>query len=53
MSPMGVVRLNGDVTYIYSVNYDMARLRGIVTKLDETGLVYVLNPAFVAALEAQ
>jgi hypothetical protein len=49
---LGVVRLDGDVSYIYSVNYDMARLRGIVAKLSETGLVYAINPAFSAALES-
>ena len=50
---LGVVRLDGDVSYIYSVNYDMARLRGIIAKLSETGLVYAINPAFAAALESR
>ena len=48
-----MVRLDGDVSYIYSVNYDMARLRGIISKLSETGLVYAVNPGFAAALESR
>ena len=50
---LGVVRLNGDVTFIYSVNYDMKRLTGIIRKLSETGVMYVINPAFGAALEVK
>ncbi len=50
---LGVVRLNGDVTFIYSVNYDMKRLKGIISKLSETGVMYVINPAFGAALEVK
>ena len=50
---LGVVRLDGEVAFIYSVNYDMPRLRGIIRKLEETGVVYALNPAFAAALEIQ
>ncbi len=48
---LGVMRLNGDVTFIYSVNYDMTRLKGIIRKLSESGIVYVINPAFGVALE--
>ena len=50
---LGVVRLNGDVTFIYSVNYDMKRLTGIISKLSETGVMYAINPAFGAALEVK
>ena len=50
---LGVVRLNGDLTFIYSVNYDMKRLKGIISKLSETGVMYVINPAFGAALEVK
>ena len=48
---LGVMRLNGDITFIYSVNYDMKRLTGIIGKLRETGVMYAINPAFWAALE--
>ena len=48
---LGVMRPNGDATFIYSVNYDMKRLKAIISKLVSDGLVYVINPAFGAALE--
>ena len=48
---LGLVRLDGSVTYIYSVNYDSARLKGIENQLRETGLVYEVNAAFIQGLE--
>lgn len=48
---LGLVRLDGSVTYIYSVNYDLARLKAIARKLQATGLVYEVNPAFIPGLE--
>ena len=48
---LGLVRLDGCVTYIYSVNYDSARLKGIARQLQATGLVYEVNPAFIPGLE--
>jgi len=48
---LGVVRLDGEITYIYSVNYDMSLLKGIVRKLETTGLVYAVNPAFWTGLD--
>ena len=48
---LGVMRPNGDTTFIYSVNYDMKRFEAIIGKLASEGLVYVINPAFGAALE--
>ena len=48
---VGVVRVNSETTYIYSVNYDMNLLQGIIRKLDSTGLVYSINPAFWPGLE--
>ncbi|MCY4594173.1 MAG: hypothetical protein OXC19_05170 [Bryobacterales bacterium] len=48
---LGLVRLDGSVTYIYSVNYDSARLKGIASQLQATGLVYEVNPAFIPGLE--
>jgi hypothetical protein len=48
---LGIRRTDGDVTYIYSVNYEMPILAGIVHKLQAQGLVYVINPAFVSGLQ--
>ena len=48
---LGLVRLDGSVTYIYSVNYDSARLKAIENQLRETGLVYEVNAAFIQGLE--
>jgi len=48
---LGVKRIDGSVTYIYNVNYEMPILRGIIKKLAEDGLVYVVNPAFVQGLQ--
>jgi hypothetical protein len=48
---LGVRRMDGMVTYIYNVNYEMPILRGIMRKLLEHGLVYVVNPAFVPGLQ--
>jgi hypothetical protein len=50
---MGIRGIDGAVTYIYSVNYEMAILRGIIRKLTEAGLVYVVNPAFVPGLQVR
>ena len=50
---LGVVRSNEEVTFIYSVNYDIKRLKAIIGKLAETGVTYVINPAFEAALEVK
>ena len=44
-------RMDGAVTYIYNVNYEMPILKGIIRKLEEEGLVYVVNPAFVPGLQ--
>jgi hypothetical protein len=48
---LGVRRMDGTVTYIYSVNYEMPILMGIIRKLEAQGLVYVVNPAFVPGLQ--
>src|SRR5438874_311242 len=44
---LGIRRMDDAVTYIYSVNYEMQILMGIIRKLEAEGLVYVVNPAFV------
>jgi hypothetical protein len=48
---LGIVRLDGEITYIYSVNYDLNLLKGIVRKLENTGLVCAINPAFWTGLD--
>lgn len=48
---LGVRRMDGAITYIYNVNYEMPILKGILKKLEEEGLVYVVNPAFVPGLQ--
>jgi hypothetical protein len=50
---LGVRRMDGTVTYIYNVNYEMPILKGIIRKLQENGLVYVVNPAFVPGLQVR
>ncbi len=50
---LGVKRIDGTVTYIYNVNYEMPILRGLIRKLEEDGLVYVINPAFVPGLQVR
>jgi hypothetical protein len=48
---LGVRREADSATYIYSVNYEMPVLMGIIRKLETQGLVYVINPAFVPGLQ--
>jgi hypothetical protein len=48
---LGVRPADGTVTYIYSLNYEMAILTGIIRKLQGAGFVYVINPAFVPGLQ--
>ncbi len=48
---LGVKRMDGSVTYIYNVNYEMPILKGIMRKLTDEGLVFVVNPAFVPGLQ--
>jgi len=48
---LGVRRQDGSITYIYTVNYEMPILAGIMRKLEPQGLVYVINPAFVPGLQ--
>jgi hypothetical protein len=48
---LGVRRVDGTITYIYSVNYEMAILAGIIRKLETQGLMYFVNPAFVPGLQ--
>ena len=42
---------DGNVSYIYSVNYEIEILKAIIEKLAPQGIVYVINPAFVLGLQ--
>lgn len=43
---LGFRSIDGDPMYIYSVRYDMRRLRSLLKKRAEHGIVYLINPAF-------
>ncbi len=47
----GVAREDGEVAYIYSVKYDLKRLKALVKKQPENLVVYYINPGFWAGLE--
>ena len=48
---LGVVREDGEIAYIYSVKYDMKRLKALVRKQEENIVLYFINPAFWSGLE--
>ena len=49
---LGFIRDGGEVAYIYSVKYDMKRLKTLIRKkLSSGSLVYHVNPAFWEGLE--
>jgi hypothetical protein len=48
---LGVKRLDGTVTSIYDVNYEMPILMGIVRKLEPHGVSYQINQAFEPGLQ--
>jgi hypothetical protein len=48
---LGVVRPTGEVAFIYSVNYDMKRLTGLMDGLDPQKRSFFINPAFWPGLE--
>ena len=48
---LGVVRSDGDVAYIYSVNYDIKRLKALSSKKPADSATFFVNPAFWAGLE--
>jgi len=48
---LGFVREDGEVAYIYSVKYDMKRLKAIIAKKRTGRVVYQINPAFWSGLE--
>jgi hypothetical protein len=48
---VGIVRKNGEETYIYDVNYEMKMLQALVSLRPEADIVYAINPAFWRGLE--
>lgn len=48
---LGILRENGNTTYIYDVNYEMRKLVALKNKRSETDMVYSVNPAFWAGLD--
>ena len=48
---LGVVRPTGDVAFIYSVNYDMKRLKGIIDSEPPEKRSFFINPALWPGLE--
>jgi hypothetical protein len=48
---LGVVRESGETSYVYSVKYDMKRLRALAFKNDLASTMFRINPAFWRALE--
>lgn len=50
---LGVMRSNGEIAYIYSVNYDMKRLNAILDKESAESRSFYINPAFWPGLEIE
>lgn len=48
---LGFRRPDGEAAFIYSVGYDMKRLRALIDKRKTGELVYIVNPAFWRGLE--
>ncbi len=48
---IGFRRLDNEPTYIYSVRYDMKRLKTLLRKHGDEGFIYIINPAFWKGLE--
>jgi hypothetical protein len=48
---LGVVRADGDIAYIYSVNYDMKRLAALLRAQQPAQQALMISPAFWSGLE--
>lgn len=48
---LGMLREDGNSTYIYDVNYDMRKLKALRKKRGASDMVYAINPAFWAGLD--
>lgn len=50
---LGFQRARGEFTFIYSVRYDMRRLRALLQSRGNDGVTYIINPAFWSGLEVK
>ncbi len=50
---LGFRGTKGEPKYIYSVRYDMKRMRSLISKREDADIVYVINPAFWKGLEVR
>jgi hypothetical protein len=48
---LGFRRDDGEPSFIYSVGYDMKRLKALIDRRPERDLVFIVNPAFWKGLE--
>lgn len=48
---LGILREDGNTTYIYDVNYEMRKLIALKNKRPEVDMVFSINPAFWAGLD--
>lgn len=48
---LGFRGTDGEPKYVYSVRYDMKRMRSLISKRQSTGIIYLINPAFWKGLE--
>jgi hypothetical protein len=48
---IGFMREGGEPVYIYSVRYDMKRMKALIEKRAHEGIIYLVNPAFWRGLE--
>jgi hypothetical protein len=48
---LGVMRQDGDVAFIYSINYDMKRLKALIQLVPPDQRAFCINPAFWLGLE--
>jgi hypothetical protein len=48
---LGLIREDGEATYIHSVKYDIRRLKALIKKKDLSEVRFRINPAFWRALE--
>jgi len=50
---LGIMRDEGNTTYIYDVNYEMRKLIALKSKRAANDIVYTINPAFWAGLDVK
>jgi hypothetical protein len=48
---LGILRKTGEETYIYDVNYEMKKLKALLSTRAQRDIVYVINPSFWRGLD--